>query len=54
MKVAPGLLLIILMLACMEPGVWPVAGRDWSPARLSRFKAEARAIQGVGDHAQRR
>jgi hypothetical protein len=54
MKVDPALLLIILMVACMEPGVWPVAGRDLSPARLERFRQEARAIQGLGDLTQRR
>jgi hypothetical protein len=49
MKVDPALFLMIqFLVACMEPGVWPVAGRDWSPARLARFKAEARAIL-VGD-----
>ena len=53
MKVEPALLLIILMMACMEPSVWPVAGRDWSPSILKRFRQEARAIQGLGDLPQR-
>jgi hypothetical protein len=54
MIVDSALLLMIMMVTCMEPGIWPVAGRDWSPASLARFKAEARAIQGLGDLTQRR
>ena len=47
MKVEPVLLLGMLTVVCMEPGVWPVSGRDLSPARLERFRQEARAIQGL-------
>jgi len=47
MKVDPVLLMIILGVVALEPGVWPVSGRDLSPARLERFRQEARAIQGL-------
>lgn len=53
MKVDLALLMIILSLVVLEPGVWPVSGRDLSPVRLARFRAEARVIQGMDDLTQR-